>query len=205
MNWAKGLGILSLSALLNLPAAAQRDPAGPRAAFRVAAQGNPQKNPNRPNRGPGPGKKMGTLLSLPPDQREKALENDPGFRRLPPDRQAALRERLRNFNNMTPEQQKRIRDRIRFMASLSDEQQKVIRQSNRELQTLPQDRQVMVHKALRHLSQMDPQGREQVLNSDRFKNTFSEQERGILTRLSAIPNPPEEGGPDSQPNVPPRR
>jgi hypothetical protein len=205
VNLAKGLGILSLSALLGLPAAAQRKAGVQPVAFRPA-QANQQKNPNRPNRGgPGPGKKMGNLLSLPPDQREKALENDPGFKRLPPDRQAALRERLRNFNNQTPEQQRRILDRAKFMASLTDEQQHVIRQSNRQLQTLPSERQVMVHKALRHLRQMDPQERQQVLNSDRFKSTFSDEERGILTKLSAIPNPPEEG-PNSPPgsNRPPR-
>jgi hypothetical protein len=206
VNWAKGLGIVSLSALLGLPAVAQRKPAAPASNFRPAAQGNPQKNPNHPNRGnQGPGKRMGSLLNLPPDQREKALENDPGFKKLPPERQAALRERLRNFNNMSPQQQERVRKRMEFMANLSDEQQHVIRQSNRELQTLPQDRQVMIHKALRHLRQMDPQERQQVFDSDRFKSTFSEQERGILSRLSAIPNPPEEG-PDmpAGPNGPPR-
>jgi Protein of unknown function (DUF3106) len=206
VNWAKGLGILSLSALLGMPAAAQRKPEGPPARFRVVAQGNAQKNPNRPNRGgQRPGQRMGNLLNLPPDQREKALENDPGFKNLPPDRQAALRERLRKFNNMTPQQQERVRERMRFVAGLTDEQQRQLRQANQQLQGLPQDRQIMVHKALRHLRQMDPQERQQVLNSDRFKSTFSEDERGILTRLSAIPNPPEGGEePSPQPNGPPK-
>jgi hypothetical protein len=44
---------------------------------------------------------------------------------------------------------------------------------------------------------MDPQERQQVLESERFKSTFSEQERGIVTKLSAI-SPPE-GGPHPQP------
>jgi hypothetical protein len=48
----------------------------------------------------------------------------------------------------------------------------------------------MVHKALRHLRQMDAQERAQVMNSDRFKSTFSDQEMGVLTKLSSI-NPPE--------------
>ncbi len=53
----------------------------------------------------------------------------------------------------------------------------------------------MVHKALRHLRQMTPAERAQAMNEDRFKTMFSEQERGILAKLSAI-NPPEGGGPN---------
>jgi hypothetical protein len=203
VNWAKGLGIVSLAALLGLSAAAQRAPGAPPGRFRTVAQNNAQKNPNQPNRGGrAPGRRLGNVLNLPPEQREKALESDPSFKKLSPDRQAALRERLRNFNNMSPEQQKRVRDRIAFMASLTEDQRRTIRQANQQLERLPQDRQVMIHTALRYLRRMDPQERERVLNSDRFKNTFSEEERGILTRLSAINAPEDEG--NRNPSGPPK-
>jgi Protein of unknown function (DUF3106) len=206
VNFAKGLGIVSLAAVLGVSAAAQRAPGAPPGRYRAVAQNNAQKNPNQPNRGNRPGRRLGNLLNLPPEQREKALESDPGFKKLSPDRQAALRERLRNFNNMSPEQQKRVRDRIAFMASLTEDQRRTIRQANQQLERLPQDRQVMVHTALRHLRRMDPQEREQVLNSDRFKNTFSEEERGILTKLSAINTPEDEGNrnPPAAPGGPPK-
>jgi hypothetical protein len=136
--------------------------------------------------------------NLPPNQQEKLLENDPAFKRLSPQRQAELRERLRKFNNLPPPQRERALNRMQWMASLSPEQRQQIREANTQLQVLPQDRQVMVHKALRHLSQMDPQERQEVLQSDRFKSTFSDQERGIMTKLSSI-NPP----PDSTPSAPP--
>jgi hypothetical protein len=39
------------------------------------------------------------------------------------------------------------------------------------------------------------------MNEDRFKNTFTEQERGILTKLSAI-NPPEGNAPNPNGSAP---
>jgi hypothetical protein len=68
-----------------------------------------------------------------------------------------------------------------------------LRQSNQELKTLPEGRQLMVHKALRALRQMTPEGREDVYNSDRFRNTFSAQEQDLLKRLAGI-SPPDEPG-----------
>jgi hypothetical protein len=207
VTWAKGIGILFLAGLLSLAASAQK----PGAHFAAPAQANPQKNPNNANKGAvKPGARMGEWLqnhkNLPPDQQEKLLENDPNFKRLPPQRQAELKERLRKFNSMTPEQRDRALNRMQWMASLTPEQRQQIRQSNETLKTLPQDRQVMVHKALRHLRQMDPQERERILNSDRFKSTFSGQEQGILKQLAAINPPAGEGNPNPQPpsNQPPK-
>ncbi|HEX2329386.1 MAG TPA: DUF3106 domain-containing protein [Candidatus Angelobacter sp.] len=138
--------------------------------------------------------KMGEWLSthkdLPLDQQEKALENDPAFKRLPPDRQAALKERLRKFNNLTPEQRDLTLQRMNYFSSLSKEQRQTVRDANQKLQALPPDRRVAIHKALRHLRQMDPQQRAQTMQSDRFKSTFSDQEQGILKELADINPPP---------------
>lgn len=162
-------------------------------------QANPQKNPGpfKKKDAQPPVHRLGAWLeahkNLPPDQQEKALERDPGFKKLSPDRQAALRERLRNFNSLTPQQRERALQRLNYMAALTPAQRAQIRDSQKQLQTLPEDRKVMIHKALRHLRQMDPQQRNEVMQSDRFKSTFSDQEQGILKQLSAI-DPPGEGG-----------
>lgn len=193
MTWAKGsgIGILCVVGLLSLAAVAQHKGPMP---FRPPAQANSQKPPKNSGNNPKPAHKMGEWLNqhknLPPDQQEKLLENDPSFKHLPPEQQAALKERLRKFNNLPPEQQERVRQRMQFMASLTPEQRQQVREANQTLQGMPQDRQIMIHKALRHLRQMDPQQREQEMNSERFKSLFSEQERGVLNKLSAI-NPPE--------------
>jgi hypothetical protein len=205
VTWAKGTQIICICGLLGWNAAAQRGGAhfAPPPQNKSA---NAPKQPKNSNDGHNPGRKMGDWLrehqNLPPDQQEKLLESDPNFKRLPPERQAELKERLRKFNSLPPQQRERALNRMEFMASLTPEQRQQVRQASEQLQGLPQDRQIMVHKALRHLRQMDPQQRERVLNSEQFKGIFTEPERGILTRLSAI-NPPEgEGGPSPQQGAP---
>jgi hypothetical protein len=191
LNWAPKSGTLFLALLLGLSAGAQRKVVGGAAPHPHTAN-NASQNPNAGNQHPP--RKMGDWLrehqNLTPDQQEKLLENDPNFKKLSPERQAELKERLRKFNSLTPEQRERALNRMEFMASLTPQQREQIRDAQKTLQGLPADRQVMVHKALRHLRQMDPQQRQQVMNEDRFKSMFSEQERGILGQLSAI-NPPE--------------
>ncbi|HLY98678.1 MAG TPA: DUF3106 domain-containing protein [Candidatus Angelobacter sp.] len=126
---------------------------------------------------------------LSPDQQQKALEDDPEFKKLPPQRQEQLRAQLRKFSSLTPEQQKQLLNRIQFMESLTPEQRQHLRAANQHFQGLPEDRKKMVRTALRHLRQMDPQGREQVFQSQQFRDTFSEDEQGLLRNLSEISPP----------------
>ena len=208
MTWARGIRILCLG-LFGLTAVAQHGGAH----FAQQAQSKPHANPPKENKSNQKSGKMGDWLTehknLSPDEQEKLLEKDPNFKNLSPQRQAELRERLRKFNSLPPEQRERALNRMQFMANLSKDQRAQIREANQVLQGLPQDRQLMVHKALRHLRQMTPAERTQAMNEDRFKNTFSEQERGILTKLSAI-NPeggaanPNGSSPQGPPNQAPR-
>ena len=149
------------------------------------------KNGNRHNQHPRGrmGDWLRTHQNLPPEQQEKLLENDPNFKKLPPDRQAALKERLRKFNSLTPEQKERALARMRFMASLTSAQRKEIRQANQKLETLPPERRVMVHTVLRRLRKMDPKERQQLLQSERFRGTFSAEEQQIVKQLASITPP----------------
>jgi Protein of unknown function (DUF3106) len=168
------------------------------------ATSTPQKSPPQKKNQPGPAQRIGDWLqshqNLPMDQQEKALENDPNFKKLAPDRQNALRERLRKFNSLPPDQRDQAFKRMDFWAGLSKQQQQQLRDANQKLQALPEDRRVAVHRALRHLRQMNPQQRDQIMQSDRFKSTFSDQEQGILKELASI-NPPE-GDATPRPSAP---
>ena len=176
----------------------------PSPARRIVLQATAQKNSNqkatRPNH---PAQRLGEWLeshkNLPLDQQEKALENDPNFKKMAPTRQNALRDRLRKFNSLTPDQRDLAIKRMNVWASLTKEQHEQVRDANQKLQTLPPDRRLAVHKALRHLRRMDPQHRQQVMESDRFKSLFSDQEQGILKELATI-NP--ETGPAEQNSAP---
>lgn len=162
----------------------------PSPARRIVLQATPPKNSNQKARPNHPAQRLGEWLeshkNLSLEQQEKALENDPNFKKMAPARQNALRDRLRKFNTLSPEQRDLAIQRMNFWASLSKEQHEQVRDANQKLQALPPDRRVALHKALRHLRRMDPQHREQVMESDRFKSLFSDQEQGILKELAAI-------------------
>ncbi|HZS28305.1 MAG TPA: DUF3106 domain-containing protein [Candidatus Angelobacter sp.] len=199
MTGATVTTILLFSGMLTLSVPPHTNTRGANRIPVVALQaGQGQKTANGGNRtGQKGGRKMGDWLEthkdLPPDQQLKALENDPFFKRLPPQRQNALRERLKKFNSLPPEKRDQALKRMQFLAKLSPQQREELRNASQEIKKLPQDRQVAVHKAVRHLRQMPPDERKQVLESDRFHTTFSDQEQKLIGQLAEI-NPPGEGG-----------
>jgi len=198
---AKVVSVFLLSGLitLNIPSRVSTSRArnAPVALFQAPAQ----KNSNNANRaGQKGGRKMGDWLQthkdLPPDQQLKLLESDPAFKRLSPEKQNALRERLQKFNNLPPQKRDQALQRMEFLAKLSPTQRQQLRDANQQLQGLPAERQVAVHKAVRHLRQMPAPERQQVIQSDRFKTTFSDQEQKLISQLSEM-NPPEGGSAQS--------
>jgi uncharacterized protein DUF3106 len=195
----KIVSVFLLSGLITLNVPSRVSTSGPRTAPLVLVQATPQKNPkaasvNHP--GQKGGRKMGDWLQahkdLPLDQQLKLLENDPGFKKLPPERQAALRERLKTFNSLTPEKRAQAVQRMEFLAKLTPQQRQQLRDANQQLKVLPPERQVAVHTALRHLRQMPPAERQQVIQSDRFRTTFSDQEQKLISQLAELN--PQEGG-----------
>src|SRR5882724_9144506 len=68
---------------------------------RKIQQAGPKKEANGPApRKPGPhaGDWLRSNKDLPPDQQERALRNDPQFKKLPPQKQEQLQQRLQRFN-----------------------------------------------------------------------------------------------------------
>jgi hypothetical protein len=189
--------VFLLSGLITLNVPSRVNTSGRRTAPLVLVQAAPQKSPNANNHpGQKGGRKMGDWLQehkdLPLDQQLKLLENDPKFKKLPPDRQNALRERLKKFNSLTPQQRAQAVQRMEFLAKLTPQQRQQLRDANQQLKVLPPERQVAVHTALRHLRQMPPAERQQVIQSDRFRSTFSDQEQKLISQLAELN--PQEGG-----------
>lgn len=131
---------------------------------------------------------------LPPDQQEEALQNDPDFRRLPPARQQRLRERLQHFSSLPPDKQLSILSRMETWEHLTPAQKQEARQLFGEFRQLPPDRQHVVKEALDTLRDMPPDQREKEINSDRYKNQFSDQERELIRGAVRLPLAPPEGG-----------
>ena len=196
----KVVSVFLLSGLITLNVPSRVSTSGHRTSPLVLVQAAPQKAPNANHPGQKGGRKMGDWLQahkdLPLDQQLKLLENDPGFKRLPPQRQAALRERLKKLNSMPPEKREWMPKNLEFMAKLTAQQRQQLRDANQQLKVLPPQRQVAVHTALRHLRQMPPAERQQVIQSDRFRSTFSDQEQKLISQLAEL-NPPEGGSAQS--------
>ncbi len=135
--------------------------------------------------------------SLPPAERERALQNDPGFRRLPPERQQLLRQRLNNFLSRSPEQQQRMLNRMETWEHLTPGQKQEARHVFERMQQLPPERRRMVTTAIRDLRGMRPGQREGIIDSNRFRGMFSPEERDIMRGATRLPlAPPENGRPE---------
>ena len=192
--------VFLLSGLITLNVPSRVNTSGRRTAPLVLVQAAPQKAPNANHPGQKGGRKMGDWIEahkdLPLDQQLKLLEEEPGFKKLPPQRQAALRERLKKLNSMSQGKREWMPKNLEFMAKLTPQQRQQLRDANKQVEGLPADRRVAVHKAVRHLRQMPPAERQQVIQSDRFKTTFSDQEQKLISQLAEL-NPPEGGSAQS--------
>ena len=125
---------------------------------------------------------------LPPEQQQKALENDPQFRSLPPERQQSCGRRLQHFSSLPPQQQDRILNRMETWEHLTPEQKE---RARRALPAVPATAAgAPAHGArprFRNLRQMPPEQRQQFIESDRFKSMFSPQERDLLKGATELP------------------
>ena len=83
---------------------------------------------SRRNPGNHAGQWLRRYKDLPPEQQEKALENDPQFRSLPPARQQLLRQRLQRFSSLPPQQQDLILQRMETWEHLTPDQKQQARQ-----------------------------------------------------------------------------
>lgn len=124
--------------------------------------------------------------NLSPQQQEEQLRREPGFNRLSPDQQARVLNRLRTLDARPPEQRERMIQRNEMFESLSPGQKADVRSSAETMRQMPADRQAMVRRAFNDLRQIPPEQRTAILNSARFSQTFSPDERHVLGSLLSI-------------------
>jgi hypothetical protein len=129
---------------------------------------------------------MNRHSNMNPAQQQRALSNEPGFRELPPQTQQHLHNLLNQLNDMPPEQRRRLIEHNEAIERLSLPQRQQVRGAMQQLGALPIDRRRMVARAFRDMRTMPPPQRQALLNSERFRNQFSPQERGTLGQLLDI-------------------
>jgi hypothetical protein len=136
---------------------------------------------------PRPGEGLARLKDMNPTDQQKVLNNDPEFQKLPPEQKQKLRQRLEEFNKLPAAQKQQLIDRVKAWERFSPEQKEQARVLQQRMQTVPEDRQKMMRTALRSLRQMDPEERERVMSSDRFKSMFNDNERDIMHGITGLP------------------
>ncbi len=112
---------------------------------------------------------------------EKQLRSDPSFKRLPQADQQRLTQQLRSVDRMPEQQRDRRLARNEMLERLSPEERMSINRSGRDWSALPADRQTQMRRAFQDLRDVPPDQRQTVLNSSRYQNMFTPQERGILS------------------------
>ena len=139
---------------------------------------------------PGPAGHLPEWLAqhngMPADQQERLLRQEPGFSRLNPDAQQRALEQLHRLNTLPEEQRQRRLARSEALERLTPVERLQVAESARQLAVLAPDRQTMVRRAWRDLRGVPVDQRETVLNSGRYQQSFSPQERGILSNLLRV-------------------
>jgi len=186
--------LLSFALAIPLPSLAQKHQAPP------PPRHEPAPRQQQVPMGGHAGDWLRRYKDMPPEEQERALQNDPAFRRLPPARQQLLRERLQHFSSLPPQQQLRMLNRMETWEHLTPEQKEQARQIFGQMQQLPPDRRRMVHKAIDDLRGMPADQREQIISSDKFKGMFSDQERELMRGATRLPLAPAADG--DQPGQP---
>src|SRR5260370_9715002 len=109
------------------------------------------------NRGPAPrgpqghaGDWLRRYKDLPPTEQQRALQNDPQFRRLPPGRQQELQRRLQHFSSLPPQQQQRVLNRMETWEHLTPQQKQQAPQAFGGMQHPPPNPPRTVRTTIRH-------------------------------------------------------
>jgi hypothetical protein len=177
-----GVVWLALASLMTVPCLAQRNDFR---SVQARAQNRPQGHA---------GDWLRHYQRMPSGERERALQNDPGFRRLVPEQQQLLRQRLQHFFSLPPRQQELMLNRMETWEHLTPGQKQEARQVFGRMQQLPPERRRMLTTAVRDLRAMPPGQREAIIDSARFKGMFSSDEREIMRGAARLPLAPSEGG-----------
>ena len=90
-------------------------------------------------------------------------------------------QQLHHVNQLPEEQRQRRLARNEILEHMSPQEQMRVYNSMNRLNALPADRKALLGSAFRDLRAVPMDQRATVLNSSRYQNTFSPEERGILS------------------------
>ncbi len=159
-------------------------------ALGMAVSAEPQPKPKfkamgiGKRKGPGPGMRpeaFEKFRKLSPDERKAALQN------LPPERREMMERRLEQWEKMTPEQRQRLDGSYARFQEMTPEKQQEVRQLFRRFsETFPAEKRPQAQHAVRRLQKAaNDVERKKILDSKRYQQQFSEDERKLIEQMAA--------------------
>ena len=141
--------------------------------------GNPNGHPNRPPSAYTPPQPQKKLSDLPPQNRQKIIEDNNKYRNLSPAQRQELKDREAQWRKLTPQQQDHIRNDVLP-----------------KWKQMPPERRQAIQQRLRVLQNMPESAKNQRLNDPNFTKGMSEEDRATLRDLSHMhvgaPDPPND-------------
>lgn len=177
----------SLSLLVAAALLAQQGPRPPgrQGPPRMGRGKMDQPGMERPRRPPFP-PWFDDLAKMSPEDRRKALEDNPGFRQLSPERQEQVRRRLEDFSAISPKRRAMMRDRWEIMSSLSEEGRQRVREVFPQWNHLPEDRRKAVGDEFRAMRGRTAAERDRRFSDPEFLKNFSPTEQQLLKDLTGL-------------------
>ncbi len=151
-------------------------------------------------RGPHIGQWLKRNQNLTEAQQEQKLRDDPEFQKLPPQQQQHLVERLHQFNSLPPQQRQRMLTRMDAFEHLTPEQQQQARQIFGQVKQLPEDRRQGFRKGIRQLADAPAEQRQSLLDSNDFRNNYTDNERDLMQQIMKLNILPPKGAPEPPPD-----
>jgi hypothetical protein len=143
---------------------------GPPAVVRLAQNGNAR---------PGLKQWIERHQNLSPEQQQRELQNEPGFRGLPPQMQMRELQELRRLQGMTPEQ----RGRREALLGMTPLQRQQFTAAVGQFTALPPNRRILVKQAFNALRRVPVPERQAAMSSYPPLRQFSPYERQTLVNL----------------------
>jgi hypothetical protein len=128
------------------------------------------------------GQWMEAHKNLTPEQQQRALANEPGFRQLPPQTQQRYRERLSQLNAMNPEQRRNTETNVENMERLNPQQRGQVRGAMQQLGSLPPDQRQAVSRSFRQLRDLPPDQRMAAMS----RVPLNDAQRSTLNNLMQV-------------------
>ena len=125
------------------------------------------------------------MRSLPPQQRERVLQNSQAFQKMPPAQQNRIRQQFNQWDKLSPQQRADQQVREDVWRKLTPGQKDHIKNDVLpNWRQMPPDRKQAISRRLSMLQNMPESARNQRLNDPQFTRGMSEEDKATLKDLS---------------------